>query len=519
MISTVRMSPALDRRNLQDPQQILEALESFLQAARSPVLAEDGRPSLRIARDRLRIEATPTGVILESWGPEGAIVRRLTAVASVSRNKIELKARRFAQGDIRLSIIDSAATSGVGSPDGQSSETFLRRLIAREFPLARVRRLSGHTDLQHSLSGRHVRCRMDEKHLSWAVVAAPPLSSADACDCAITTGLLWLDSLRHIDSRRPVVGLRIFLPLGRQERTCRILHGLDLELAAYEIYAYDPRGNVQKIDVANAGNTRTLFRARYRPAVFGPPLLDWIAEFERRPWVETVAQANGSLSLRILGLEFAVARAGEMVYGLETQTVVTQNNFTDVLRLADQLASFRNPRAADKHHPLYRANPERWLESQIRRDLRKLDPAFDGTPVFSQSEAIAGLDRGIIDLVTADQSGRLAILEVKATADIQLPIQGLEYWVAVDAIIKTSPSFITSYFPNRQISQAPPKLILIAPALEFHPKTELITRYFGKQIQLECIGVNATWRTAVKKRYHQRDRKRPDGFRADTAEA
>jgi len=128
------MSPALDRRTLQDPQQILEALDSFLQAAKSPVLVEDGRPALRIVRDRLRIEATPTGVILESWGPEGAVVRRLTAVASVSRTKIELKAKRFAQSDIRLSIVDSAATSGAGSPDGHSSETFLQRLIAREFP-------------------------------------------------------------------------------------------------------------------------------------------------------------------------------------------------------------------------------------------------------------------------------------------------------------------------------------------------------------------------------------------------
>jgi hypothetical protein len=78
------MSPALDCRNLQDPQQILEALERFLQAAKSPVLTEDGRPALPIARDRLRIEATPAGVIIESWGPQGSVIRRLTAVASVS---------------------------------------------------------------------------------------------------------------------------------------------------------------------------------------------------------------------------------------------------------------------------------------------------------------------------------------------------------------------------------------------------------------------------------------------------
>ena len=443
----------------------------------------------------------------------------MTAVASISRTKIELKVKCFAQSDVRLSIIDSAATSAAGSPDGHSSEAFLQRLIAREFPLAHVSRLSGHPDLQHSLSGRHVRCCVDEKQLSWAVVAAPPPSSADAYHCAITTGLLWLDSWCRMDSRRPVVGLRITLPSGRHERTCRILHGLNLQLAVYELYAYDPRGNVQRIDPANVGNANTLFRARYRPASFGPPVTDWLAELGCRPCVETVEQANGALSLRILRLEFAAARAEEMVYGLQTQTVVAQDNFDDLLRLADQRASFRNPNAVDRNHPLYRADPERWLESQIRHDLQDLDSSLGDAPVYSQSTAASGLDRGIIDLVSIDQSGRLVILEVKAAANVQLPIQALDYWLAINELIKTFLRSIASYFPNTQLSQVAPRLILIAPALGFHPKTELITNYFDAQVPLERIGLNTAWRAGVKKRYHQRDRGRPDRFSADTTAA
>ena len=511
------MSPAANRRTLQDPQQILEALESFLQAAKIPVLMEDGRPALAIARDRLRLEATRSGVILESWGPEGSVVRRLTAVASVSRTRIELRAKRFAQADIRLSIIDSAAASSGRPTDGHAAEAFLKRLISREFPLARVSRISGYADLQQSLSGRHVRCLMNEGPLSWAVVAAPPVSDADACDSAIATGLLWLDSLRRMDDGRPIAGLRIFLPLGRQERTCRILRGLNLQLAVYEVYVYDRRGNVHKADAADTGNAETFFRARYRPAAFGPPLLDWLEELKRRPWVEAAPQANGSLSLRVLGLEFAVARAREMVYGLQTETVVTRQNFGDVLKLVDQLAAFRNPNAADRNHPLYRADPERWLESQIRRNLQKLDPSLAGAPLFSQSEAAAGANHGIIDLITADRSGRLTILEVKATPNLQLPLQALDYWVAADAIRKTSPDLVASYFPNREVSRASPRLILIAPALEFHPTTERITKYFSAEVPLERVGLNAGWRTAVKIRYHQRDRGRPDCFRADNA--
>lgn len=511
------MSPARDRRTLQDPQQILEALESFLQAAKNPVLTEDGRPALPIARERLRIEAAPSGVLLESWGPEGAIVRRLTAVTSASRTRIELKAKRFAQSDIRLSITDVAAAPAAGSGDGRLAEAFLQRLVAREFPLARISRLSGHPDLQHSFSGRHVRCCVDEKKLSWAVVAAPPESSVDACDCAVTTGLLWLDYLRRLESRRPLVGLRIILPWGREERTCRILHGLNRDLAVYELYVYDARGNVQKIDADNIGNANTAFHARYRPASFGPPFSDWLAELTSRPWVEAVAQANGSLSLRVLGLEFAVARAGEMVYGLGMQTVVDPNRFDDVLLLADQLGSFRNPNAADRHHALYRANPERWLESRIRRDLPDLDFSLGAAPVYSQPAVSTGMDRGIIDLVTADQSGRLVVLEVKVTANVHLPIQALDYWLAINELIKHSIESIASYFPEIQLSRASPRLILIAPALNFHPKTELITGYFDAQVPLERIGLNSAWRASAKKRYHQRDRQRPDLSNADAA--
>jgi hypothetical protein len=168
------MPPATKRRNLQDPQQILEALESFLTAARSPALIESGRPAITVDHDRIRLDVSVRGVVLEIWGPEGTAVRRVTSIISHSRTKLELQAAQLAGADIRLTLVDLAARSTVGSTVGHSSETFLQRLLSREFPGSRVSRMSDSSDLQNSLSGRHVRCLMQEKKVAWAVAATGP---------------------------------------------------------------------------------------------------------------------------------------------------------------------------------------------------------------------------------------------------------------------------------------------------------------------------------------------------------
>lgn len=466
------MPPATKRRNLQDPQQILEALESFLTAARSPALIESGRPAITVDHDRIRLDVSVCGVVLEIWGPEGTAVRRVTSITSHSRTKLELQAARFAGADIRLALVDSAARSTVGSTVGHSSEAFLQRLLSREFPGSRVSRMSGSSDLQNSLSGRHVRCLMHEKKVAWAVAAAPPLSSADASNSTITTGLLWLRLLRKRNPRQPVIGLRLLLPLGRETRTARLLRFLDAEIAAYELYVYDLSGSVRKVELSDAGNQESRLGPHRATVELGKPLQDWVERLEALDQVETVIQANGVRSMRVWGFEFATIQRHQMHFGLETSVPVTTANFSQVIQFAQELATFRNPRAKTRSHPLYRALPERWLESQLRRHIAALDPSLGHNPIFGQSIATQGIDRGIIDLLTLDQSGRLVIIEVKETSSLQLPIQSLDYWTQVVGQIQTHPESIQRLFPAQRISRSSPRLLLIAPSLGFHPTTE-----------------------------------------------
>ena len=85
----------------------------------------------------------------------------------------------------------------------------------------------------------------------------------------------------------------------------------------------------------------------------------------------------------------------------------------------------------DKRDPLYRMQPERWLESVLRRDVEPLDAHLDPAHVYTQVPAFAAADRGMLDLLGVTDDGRLAVIELKADEDLHLALQGLDYWVRV----------------------------------------------------------------------------------------
>jgi hypothetical protein len=59
-----------------------------------------------------------------------------------------------------------------------------------------------------------------------------------------------------------------------------------------------------------------------------------------------------------------------------------------------------HPVASDTRHSLYRVQPERWLESIVRDDIRRVDAMLDQRFVYTQVFANAGGEHGILDLLT-----------------------------------------------------------------------------------------------------------------------
>jgi hypothetical protein len=54
------------------------------------------------------------------------------------------------------------------------------------------------------------------------------------------------------------------------------------------------------------------------------------------------------------------------------------------------------------------------------------------------------------------------------------------------------------YFPGHAVAPARPRLLLVAPALEFHPTTETILGFFSSDVPVERIGIGLEWRQQLR---------------------
>jgi hypothetical protein len=50
------------------------------------------------------------------------------------------------------------------------------------------------------------------------------------------------------------------------------------------------------------------------------------------------------------------------------------------------------------------------------------------------------------------------------------------------------------YFAGRELSSQSPLLLLISPALQFHPVCETVVRYFDPSVEVVRVGLNENWR-------------------------
>jgi hypothetical protein len=168
-------------------------------------------------------------------------------------------------------------------------------------------------------------------------------------------------------------------------------------------------------------------------------------------------------------------------------------------------------RHADGAHtdPLFRLQPERWLESKLRGQVAELLPGLRGDVMYTQVPALSSGERGMLDLLTLDRSGRLAVIEVKADEDLHLPLQALDYWIRVRALnADRQPASAGSrpisaferqgYFSGAEVSPLAPKLLLAAPALRIHPANEPVLRYFSPEVEWELIALAEHWRRELR---------------------
>jgi hypothetical protein len=427
--------------------------------------------------------------MLHIWTSDQNLVRRIIGVAGETPGRIGLIFERFGKRTGTLELVDLAKPRNRAVPRRAAREIYrerFRRSLMRQFPGSTIVSLSSDPDLQHSFSPAYSRALVRQGGAGWAAIGAPPDQAEPGG--ILSFGLIWLDYLRRRERRISVQGLALFVPEGKHRDVClRLLHLATTDVQ-WAVYIYG-EGFEERLDLSDYGNIETslpLLRMSMPPP-------EWMAAISAEPGVETRSHADGHVSWRVNGLAFANFNGSQVSFGIETASVASASNGQEVLALARELVRRRSPESLDRRSSLFVRNPESWLESRVRSNILDLDPSLLPTPVYEQVPALAAGQRGVLDLLACDHAGRLAVVEVKVSEDLHLPLQALDYWIRVKWHLDRDEFTSRGFFPGISLQKRSPRMLLVAPALNFHPATESILRYFPADLEVERVGVSAEW--------------------------
>jgi hypothetical protein len=235
--------------------------------------------------------------------------------------------------------------------------------------------------------------------------------------------------------------------------------------------------------------------------------LDWVGRIEgMSSAIQSRTGSGGLLSWSVNGLVFARQTSKGIVFGCgRAETMLEDQTERELGGLVERIVRHRQAHPPEIGHPLYRVQPERWMESILCRDVASLGSGLSNAEVYEQVPAISGTVRGLLDLLTADSEGRLVIIELKASEDLQLPLQALDYWMRVHWHHQRGELEREGYFGGQPLSTRAPLLLLVSPALQFHAACEVILRYLSPEVEVVRIGLNENWREGLKVVFREGD--------------
>lgn len=487
--------------------EITRALEQYLAEHPRATVAEDDEVVFTLPAARYSIAGDQGKCLLHLWSSERNMVRRVLG-AEPRKNELTLTVQRFGQAHTNLMhvLADGEPDSPAGRDAARAQfRQALRRAMQRHFPDYQVERFTSAPDLEHSFGPVYARGTMHRGRATTAALGAWAGETQASVDSSVATALLWLDAVR--EKARACEGLVVVVPEGKSA----VVRARMAWLAGkHRLLEFSQReGTLHEIDCSDRGNIQTrLVQAPARNAIY-ERFAEPIARILRLlPEAQVSAPSSSEIVFRYRGLEFARSRVAveaasfrrgvETVFGIGAEeTPLTDDNEARLAELVERLRQSRSP-VPCPIDPLWRLAAERWMESLVVENVAALDARLDQRFVYSQVPAFSASDRAMIDVLTCTREGRLAVLELKADEDFHLPIQGLDYWARVRWHNDRREFQKFGYFAGREISPEPPLLILVAPALRIHPRTDTILRHVSPEIDWEFVAVDERWRAGLK---------------------
>ncbi len=599
---------------------LAQQIEEFLAQHPEAAVLEDGKVIFDLRAAKASLSTEHDRCTLHLWSEERNLVRQIVSITERSET-LRLATQRF--GHAQTKLLELVASRERRTPTTRETARqryvhTLERVLTRACADFNCEGFRTAMDLERSFGPAYARGSLVRGTAAWAVIGVNELESATTIDGILTLGILWLHDCReHAGGRRLYQGLKVVVPRGSAMLTHTRMAWLNTDTAQWELWELDERGeDLTPRDLGDQGNLRTRLvhlpdeqaaRERFATGIERVMNLVPAAQHDR---VEQRLRNTAELAFLLHGMEFARIRLGfapnsfaqtlEVTAGVGAkETPLTAAN-RDALaaRVAELFARRRaaaptgvfarrpaatlrrigSPMTAPAHarlqgrqrggagptaqDPLYRAAPERWLESMLRQDLAPLTrnlaptpqpsprlphealadeldpdsignrttppvpardvdgnqqesafeetrviPRLDAQHVYSQVPAIAGAsDHGLLDLLGVTADGRLAVIELKVDDDLHFALQGLDYWIrvrqhhlqTVDTATGLGEFQRHGYFRGVELSPLPPRLYLVAPSLHIHPATETLLRYLSPRVEWQLLALDERWRQQIR---------------------
>ncbi|WP_420238533.1 hypothetical protein ACOBR2_02705 [Telmatobacter bradus] len=508
---------------------LVATIEEYLAAHPEAAVLEEGKVAFDMRSAHCTVAEQHGRCVVQFWNDERNLLR---TVVEVQQRAHSLRLITHRMGASRSQTLELVPSHERRTPTTRESarrhyQRLLERVLSRRFVGAKVDGFRSAMDLEHSFGPAYVRGRLLQGTAADAVIGVSAAESGAIIDGVLTLGILWLDYCRQkTAARRHYGGLKVIVPEGAARTTAERMAWLNYTAANFQLFTLNEQSEeLEPVEHADMGNaTARLMHACSPESVLArcreglDRLLELVPDGARCR-IEVRPRTATEVGLLLHGLEFArvrqVARSDSFDRVLEVsfgagpnETLLDESNTERCRELIHRLFLSRYPDGAH-NDPLFRLQPERWLESEVRAGLSELLPALRCDLFYEQVPAVGIGDRGLLDLLTLDRSGRLVVIELKADEDLHLPLQALDYWIRVrtlNADRKTvggagrqlSAFERAGYFTGNEVSELDPRLLLAAPALRIHPANETVLRYLSPRVDWELIAFGEHWRSELK---------------------
>jgi hypothetical protein len=468
------------------------------------------------------------GKLIFAWWGDGVSQSWRVTAYEIDRGELRLRATRGMFGETALLTLRDPArwrerqNLSLGERRRLYAET-LSRLITKRFDGAKIQRSTIGSSRSPSGVSQYARLVLKSGGETILAIGASDAESQAVVDGMIAAGLAQFAAFSEKpDEKERPKRLWFCLPKGRSQTALERATLLDVAHLGGRIECFEVDEDGGEIMNVRPVTQDELLNSHPREVVWpvdSTPDERWRERIINLApeLIETRRDArSGRESFEIKGLEFArMGAGGQAKFGVAGTIperpakpadpgVLTDSNFNELESLVREIVRYRSADCLELRHPFYLLRAEAWLESLLRRDIRRLDASFDERFVYSQIPAWRADERSVIDLLTINNDGRLAVIEIKAAEDPQLPLQGTDYWLRVEQGRLRNEFKKRGMFEGVTIADQSPLLYLVAPRLRFHRTFETVARCVSPRIEVYRIGVNTNWREGVK--VHTRER-------------